>query len=60
MAVDRLWHIETDEFARIVESIPVAVQFDFDETVNTWQCSYFRFVRAPLTAFESLVQTHRV
>jgi hypothetical protein len=55
MAVDRLWQIATDEFARAVESVTSLSTFALDEFVRTWQCSYFRFVRSPRTDFPSIV-----
>ena len=55
MYEDRLWHINTTEFATAVESTVAPVAFDLDETVDTWQASYFRFVRSPITTFPSLI-----
>lgn len=55
MVDDRLWNIDTRDFACAVEAISSPEVFDLDETVYTWHCSYFRFVRSPLAAFLSLV-----
>ena len=56
MAADRLWTISTEEFAEAVASITEPMPFARDEFLRTWQCSWFRFVRAPIASFESLVR----